>query len=57
MDAVDIERYLTELGRELNNRGIHEPVRILLIEDRDASPNVVYWCPFQRARFEVILQA
>src|SRR5260370_11977075 len=31
MEAVDIERYLAELGTELKNRGIKKPVRILLI--------------------------
>jgi hypothetical protein len=31
MEAGDIERYLAELGTELNNRGLKKPVRILLI--------------------------
>ena len=31
MEAEDIERYLTELGAELKNRGLKKPVRILLI--------------------------
>ncbi len=31
MEAGDIERYLDELGVELNNRGLKKPVRILLI--------------------------
>src|SRR2546429_1403565 len=31
MEAGDIERYLDELGAELNNRGLKKPVRILLI--------------------------
>src|SRR6516164_9471904 len=31
MEAVDIERYLTELGTELKNRGLKKPVRVLLI--------------------------
>jgi hypothetical protein len=31
MEAVDIERYLTELGAELKNRGLKKPVRVLLI--------------------------
>ncbi len=31
MEAEDIERYLTELGTELKNRGLNEPVRVLLI--------------------------
>lgn len=31
MEAGDIERYLAELGTELQNRGLKQPVRILLI--------------------------
>jgi hypothetical protein len=31
MEAGDIERYLAELGAELQNRGLKKPVRILLI--------------------------
>src|SRR5437763_16701723 len=31
MEAEDIERYLTELGTELRNRGLKKPVRVLLI--------------------------
>src|SRR5215469_16631050 len=31
MEAVDIERYLAELGTELKNRGLNKPVRVLLI--------------------------
>jgi hypothetical protein len=31
MEAEDIERYLAELGTELQNRGLKKPVRILLI--------------------------
>src|SRR5215471_10783688 len=31
MEAEDIERYLTELGTELQNRGLTKPVRVLLI--------------------------
>ena len=31
MQAGDIERYLTELGAELQNRGLKQPVRILLM--------------------------
>src|SRR5258708_20108216 len=31
MEAVDIERYLAELGTELKNRGLKKPVRVLLI--------------------------
>jgi hypothetical protein len=31
LEAEDIERYLTELGTELKNRGLKKPVRVLLI--------------------------
>ncbi len=31
MEAEDIERYLTDLGAELKNRGLKKPVRVLLI--------------------------
>ena len=31
LEAEDIERYLTELGTELKNRGLNKPVRVLLI--------------------------
>jgi len=31
MEARDIERYLAELGAELKQRGIKQPIRILII--------------------------
>ena len=31
MQARDIERYLAELGAELKQRGIKQPLRILII--------------------------
>ena len=31
MERHDIELYLTELGTELNSRGVHKPIRVMLI--------------------------
>lgn len=31
IDAQDIERYLAELGQELQNAGVVQPVRLLMV--------------------------